>query len=461
MLPARTRWRAALLSLLLFTTPLVGNATTLQEALIAAYQNNPSLVAARANLRSQDETVAQARAGLRPQLALSATGRSSIDVELPDFPSNSLTVSLTTSLMLYDGGRTQDAIDSATQAVYASQQNLESAEQSILLEAAIAYLDVRRDLQFLALANNNIRVIEQQVQATKDRFDVGAVTQTDVALAEARLAAAQTNLAATSGALALSREIYRAVVGFDPVNLQSPPRLPSIPGTLAEAESIAMREHPAIKAARFMEASAEYDLKRAQAARMPTISIGTSLDYTNSNSIFNDESTSAAVTLNGTLPLLSGGAMPSGVRAAEQILLARMATTQDTMRAIRQATAIAWTNIRVARASIAAAQAQIDANQVAFDGIMEETRLGSRTTLDLLDAEQELLTAKSNLATARRDEYVAVFNLLSAMGLLTVENLSLGIPSYDPNVNFNAVKTAPGPVFPGTSVLNGISDRWK
>lgn len=468
MLP-KLRRTAAVLSLVgIALSPVDAFATTLQEALIAAYQNNPSLESNRANVRSQDENVAQERAAGRGTFGLVMESTNSVDNLSPRSAEvDRFSAALNASLTLYDGGRTRDAIAAAENTVFASQANLRATEQAVLLEAATAYLDVRRDQQFLALGYNNVNLIDQQVKATQDRFDVGAVTRTDVALANARLAAARTSLAANSGALALSKEIYRAVVGSEPTNLRVPPPLPAMPATLAEAESIGIREHPAVIAARYTERAAEFGLARARAARMPTVELGGQLSYTHSRTntaagdLFSDrEQTGASISLKGTLPLYQGGALSSQMRQAAQILASRKASTQDTIRAVRQATAIAWANMRVSRASINAATLQIEANQIAYDGIEEEMRLGARTTLDLLDAEQDLLEAKSNLASARRDRYVAGFNLLSAMGLLNVTSLNLGIPAYDPNVNFNRVRNAPI-TFSGGSVLDTISDRWK
>lgn len=472
MLP-KLRRTAAVLSLVgVALSPVDAFATTLQEALIAAYQNNPSLEANRANVRSQDEDVAQARALGRGTLDLRTEASSSVENLSPrSTRTDGFSASLNASLLLYDGGRTRDAIAAAENTIFAAQANLRATEQAILLEAATAYLDVRRDQQFLALGYNNVNLIDQQVQATQDRFDVGAVTRTDVALANARLAAARTSLAANSGALALSKEVYRAVIGSEPTNLHVPPPLPGMPATLAEAESIGVREHPAVIAARYNERAAEHNLARARALRHPTVTLNGQLGYTHNRTnsatgdyfgdVFgNSESTGAAVSLNGSLPIYQGGALSSQMRQAAQIFESRKASTQDTIRAVRQATAIAWANMRVSRASINAATLQIEANQIAYDGIEEEMRLGARTTLDLLDAEQDLLEAKSNLASALRDRYVAGFNLLSAMGLLNVTSLNLGIPAYDPNVNFNRVRNAPIS-FSGGSVLDAISDRWK
>jgi outer membrane protein len=350
-------------------------------------------------------------------------------------------------------------VNSAANMVFASRENLKASDQSVLLSAATAYLDVRRDQKNFALSQNEVTVTEQQVKAMQDRFAVGAVTRTDVALVQARLASIKTSLAASSGRLALSKEIYRAVIGAEPVDLQAAPLLPKLPNSLAEAESIAMREHPSILAARFAEKAAEFDIARARAASLGTVSLGGSVEYTNVPGAF--VNTEAKVTVSGQLPIYNGGVLSSSIRSAAQVLESRKATTQNVMRQIRQATASSWANIRVGRASIIAARLQIEASQIAFDSIKEETRLGSRTTLDLLDAEQDLLAAHSNLVSAQRDEYVAGLNLLSSMGLLTVKNLDLGIPAYDPQVNFDAVTSKASTAFSGSKILDAIGDRWK
>lgn len=442
--------------------PLGASAVTLQEALIEAYQSNPSLEISRASLRSQDESVVQAGAGKRPSVSLSGVTAYTADIDALSDPANTLRASLDAQLVVFDGGRTADAVNAAAYMVYASRENLKASDQSVLLSAATAYLDVRRDQKFFALAKNDVTVVEQQVKAMQDRFAVGAVTRTDVALLEARLAATKTSLAASSGRLALSKEIYRAVVGGEPVNLQAAPALPRLPNSLAEAESIAMREHPSILATRFAEKAAEYDIARARAARLGTVSLGGTVEYTNvPGPLDRIENTQATISLSGQIPIYNGGVLSSSIRSAAQILESRKATTQNVMRQIRQATASSWANIRVGRASIVAANLQIEASQIAYNAIKEETRLGSRTTLDLLDAEQDLLAARSNLASAQRDEYVAGLNLLSSMGLLTVENLDLGIPAYDPQVNFDAVTSKTSTPFSGSSILDAIGDRWK
>lgn len=441
--------------------PVATSAVTLREVLVLAYETNPSLETSRASLRAQDETVVQAGSGKRASISLSGTAVSA-DLNALDSPTNTLRASLDARLVVFDAGRTEDAVNAAAYMVFASRENLKASDQSVLLNAATAYLDVRRDKKFVALAQNDVAVVEQQVQAMQDRFSVGAVTRTDVALMQARLAVTMTSHAASVRRLAMSKEIYRAVVGADPVNLQAVPSLPKLPESLAAAESIAMREHPSILAARFSENAAGFDVARARAASSGTVTLGGSLEFSNtSGSTLTIEKSKATISLSGQIPIYNGGVLSSTIRSAGQILESRKAITQNAMRQIRQATASSWANIRVAEASIVAASLQIEASRIALDSIKEEARLGSRTMLDLLDAEQDLLAARSNLASAQRDEYVAGLNLLASMGLLNVKNLELGIPAYDPKVNFDAVTSRESTSFSGTAILNAISDRWK
>lgn len=427
---------------------------TLTDALISAYQSNPSLEISRASLRSLDEGVAQARAGLRPTLDVSGSGTLSASSSISG-TTDSYRAALDAALKLYDGGRTASAIAAAIARVEAGRAGLRDAEQSVLLDATAAFMDVRRDLEFVSLAQNNVRVITQQVRAARDRFEVGEVTRTDVSQAEARLAAARSNLAATEGALARSGRTYIAVVGKKPNDLRRPPAIPALPPTLDEAQAIAMREHPSLDAARARLTAAEHDVERARGAVRPSVSLTGSLAHTEGSSSDN----SASVTLKGSMPIFSGGRLSSLIRQAQQVRSQRKFEVQDTGRAIALATAIAWADLKVARASIRARRQQIEAAQIAFEGVGEEARLGARTTLDVLDAEQELLNARTDLASAQRDEFVAAFKLLSSMGLLSVKHLGLGIPVYDPSVNYQRVQHGPSGTFDG-SVVDKIRSRW-
>ncbi|MFQ5622241.1 MAG: TolC family outer membrane protein [Paracoccaceae bacterium] len=433
-------------------------ADSLTDALISAYQTNPLLAVSRASLRAVDEGVGQARSGLRPNVTAGGSGTLSSTSQTSGI-TDSYRASLDAELTLFDGGQTKAAVAAAIADVEAGRASLRDAEQTVLLDATTAFMNVRRDLDFVSLAKSNVNVITQQVRAAQDRFEVGEVTRTDVSQAKARLAAAQSNLSATEGALARSRQNYLAVVGKPARKLQAPPALPKLPRTLEEAQAIAMREHPALGAARARLEAAKHDVERAKAALRLNLSLSGSLAYSLNTPIDGQDRTSATVTLGGSVPLYTGGNLSSLVRRAQQILEQRKHKVQDTARLVAQSVAFAWADLRVARASIRARKQQIEAARVAFEGVGEEARLGARTTLDVLDAEQELLNARTDLVAAKRDEYVAAFNLLSAMGLLSVKHLGLGIPVYDPTVYFEQVQSGPSGGI-DTSVVDRIRSRW-
>jgi len=363
--------------------------------------------------------------------------------------------------MIADGGATKAAIESAKQNVLGTRAQLRDIEQSIFLNAITAYVDVRRDQRNVSLAQNNIAVIDQQVQAARDRFEVGEVTRTDVSQAQARRASAVSALAANRGALERSRQAFTAAVGFGPVNLAPPPKLPTLPSSLKAAHDIAQQRHPALAAARHFETAALFDLKRAEAGRAANFNLQASAGYNDNNSTRNgfSDNDSLSLSLNGRLPLYQGGRISSLQRQAQAVLSQRQASIQQTARDIGQNVGVAWANLQVARASIQASQQQIRAAQIAFEGVTEEAKLGARTTLDVLNAEQELLNARSSLTGAQRDEYVGAYNLMSAIGLLSVKHLGLGIEEYNPETNYIAVQDAPFRSKQGAAV-DRISSRW-
>lgn len=433
-------------------------ADTMSDALISAYKSSSILMVNQAAVRAADEGVVQAGAGKRPQLSASGAAALSDATNSTRDYTDTFRAQLDASLLLYDGGQTEAAVQAARANVAASRASLVSVEQSVLLNAITAYVDVRRDLRFVSLADNNVRVIDQQVKAASDRFDVGEVTRTDVSQADARLASARSNLATSRGALERSRQTYELAVGMPPNNLAPPPALPKLPATLAQAQTISSGEHPAIKAAQYSLQAAEFDVLRARGAKKPSVSLGANVTYGVNTQSFGDDQVSGNVSLSGSMPLFDGGANDSLIRQAFSVLDRRKAELQDSSRTVQRDTAIAWSNLEVARASIRSSRQQIRAARVAFDGIQEEAKLGARTTLDVLDAEQEVLNAESGLTSALRDEYVAAYNLVAAMGLLTTQYLKLGIEPYDPNVYYQSVNRKP--LTREGTALGRIKDRW-
>ena len=447
----------ALLGTLLSTSVLAHESLT--DALIDAYRNSPDLEQNRAALRSTDEGVVQARAAKLPQVNAGVSASAATDT-INDDIFDSYRAAITASLLLWDGGATNAAIKSAAALIDASRANLKSVEQTVLLDAVTAYVDVRRDERFVSLARNNVDVITRQLEAAEDRFDVGEVTRTDVSQAQSRLASARSNLARNVGALEASRQSFLVAVGRKPGPLASPPALPKLPSSLSDAERIAIQNHPTIEAAQHNIRSAELDVERARAANKGTVDVSGSVSYDLNQPTDGDDRASANVSLGYDVPLYTGGRTESLIRQASGVLEQRQAQLQDAARGIRQAVALAWSQLDVARASIRASRQEIRAAQIALEGVQEEARLGARTTLDVLDAEQDVLDAQSNLAAAERDEYVAAYNLISAIGLLSVDHLGLGIETYDPDVNFHQVTNSPATASKEGTVLDRISNRW-
>ena len=418
-------------------------AETLADALIAAYRNSNLLEQNQAILRAADEDVAQAVASLRPVVAFVADGQfgysqtlldSGISVSNDGLFAN---YSVLAEMTLFDFGRTQLAIEAAKETVLATREALIAIEQQVLLAAVSAFVDVRLQQEIVSLRENNVRVITEQLRAAQDRFDVGEVTRTDVAQAEARLAEARANLVVAQGDLAIARENYRAATGNYPGVLSAPPAPPRTAATLDAARSVALRTHPSIRQAQREVQAAELNVARARANMKPTIAAQAQL------SVDHDNLQENGVGINFNQTIYSGGALSSALRQAMANRDASFAGLKQRGVEVAEAVGIVWSNLDVADASIAATEQQISAAQIAFDGVREEASLGARTTLDVLDAEQDLLDARAARLSALAQRYIGIYQLLASMGLLTVDHLALGIPTYDPAAYYNAVRRAP------------------
>ena len=448
-------------------------AESLADALVKAYQTSPLLDSNRAALRGLDESVAQAKAQRRPQIGAGVSGSSQSNiVEDPEEQLNVIQAGLNAQLLIYDHGQTRAAIESARNTIAAGRADLKDIEQLVLFNAVAAYVDVRQNQEFVRLANTDIDRLNETLRATRDRFDVGEVTRTDVSQSESRLAESRSTLAAAEGQLEIARQAYRVAVGTLPDRLEPVPPLPQLPASLATATQIGLEHNPAIVAAQFAERAAVYDFDRARAAKGPTVSISAQAGGQRDNNPQNrssqldperspwDGQAYAEVTIDGNLPLYTGGLNDSVIRQAQALLDQRRFELQDEARNVTEAVAAAWTELDVARASIVARREQAEAARIAAEGVAEEARLGARSTLDVLDAVQEQLQAEAESVRALRDEYVAGYAVLQAMGLLTVEHLRLGVTPYEPDANFRRVQNAP----PGgydTSAVDRIRARWE
>lgn len=438
--------RMATAAALSVAAALPAGAESLADAMVSAYRHSALMEQNRAVLRAADEDVAGAVAELRPILQWVASHRVQRVEDSPIGSTRSSSLALQAEIPLYDWGRSQLAIDSAKEQVLATRQALVGVEQDVLLGATQAFFDVRQATEQVSLQENSVRVIGQERQAAQDRFDVGEITVTDVALAEARLAATRASLAAAEGDLEVAQEQYLAATGKKPGQLSAPPPLPKLPANLETARSIAQKNHPAIKQAQRSAAAAELGVAAAAAKRNPSLSgtaqVGVGRDFNQSIGDY-DTRLNGSVGLELSQTIYSGGRLPAGHRKAMASRDEARAALLGVARDVNQQVGTAWANIDVARAQIRAIDEQISAAQQAYDGVREEAQLGARTTLDVLDAEQSLLQARADKITAEANLQLAHYQLLAAMGLLTVENLKLGVPTYDPSQYYNAVRDAP------------------
>ncbi len=422
-------------------------AQTLVEALADAYATNPTLAAARAELRAVNEGVPQALANWRPNVSVTGSaGKARIDSETStSSDQETLTpLSATASVVqpLYRGGRTLAATARAEQEVQAQRATLVSVEQSVLLRAATAYMNVWRDQSVVAFNENNEKVIERQLEATRDRFTVGEVTRTDVAQAETRLATATAERIGAEGALRSSRAVYEEVTGKRPGVLPSPPPLTGLPANLDQVIRLSVSRNPDILAASFAEKAARHRVREVTGELYPTVEISASLSHSEESSARGSETQRAQILAEVTIPLYQQGAVSSRVRQAKQISNQRRIEIEEARRRSGQESISAWGGLQTARAQIRSFETGVRAAEIALEGVRQENQVGARTILDILDAEQELLDAQVNLVRSQRDEIVAGFEVFAAIGQLLARDLELAVEVYNPEVDYLKVRGA-------------------
>lgn len=418
---------------------LPAQAESLADTLRDAYHNSGLLDQNRAVLRAADEDVAQSLAALRPVITWQAQAVYSTSSAIPSSSfADDLdgSISVTASLLLADGGASALATEAQKELVLQTRQGLVQVEQNVMFRAVEAYMNVRRTSEFLALRRSNVTVIRQELRAAQDRFEVGEVTRTDVSLAQARLAAAQSQLAAAEGQLVQANEEFRAAVGRAPGRLQvvNPANLQH---DVEAARAAAVRRHPDVLGAQHAVSAAELNIRRAEAALNPRLSLSGTLGLDDEG----DTSQRLGLTYGGTI--YQGGQLQSVIRQAQARRDAARAGLLITTQGVSQNVGNSYAFLAVARASREAADLQIRAARTAFRGVREEATLGARTTLDVLNAEQELLDAQASMISAQADEVVASYRVLAAVGLLTADHLNLGVQSYDPAAYYNLVRDAP------------------
>lgn len=453
-------WRAggiALAAPLLWLAAAPASADTLKGALTQAYQNNPQLNAQRASVRATDETVPQALSGYRPRVSLSATvGEQYLDSTVKNtsatgvisYPHTSGLIGTqsygaTITQNLLNGFGTASRTRQAEQLVSAARQTLRLTEQTVLLSAATAYMNLIRDAAILQLQRSNVEVLQEQLRQTRDRFNVGEVTRTDVAQSESRLAAARATMLTAESNYTTSRSTYRQVIGVEAGTLTpASPVDRLLPRTLPLAMNEALIRHPSVTTAMFNVDAAVFQVKIAESSLYPTLSVvgSATKGYGSTTTLTTIESFAGSVAGQLTVPVYQGGTEYSAIRQAKETLGQRR-TDLDTARDQTQQTLVqSWGQLESAKAQIQATQTQVNASEIALNGVREEARVGQRTTLDVLNAQQELVNARVSLVTAQRDRVVASYAVLAASGRLAPQVLELPVPIYDPTVHYHQVR---------------------
>lgn len=423
------------------------NAETLEEALAITYGSNPTLQAQRANVRGVDEGVSQALSGWRPSVTVTGEAGTEYNKNLTTTATggnrtyNPSLLALTVSQPIYQGGRTTANTDAAEADVLAARSGLNSAEQGILQSVVVAYMNVVRDQSVVELNTNNVEVLVRQREAAQDRFDVGEITRTDVAQAEARLAGSRSDLVRSIGNLKVSQANYERIVGQKPGELSYPEQPVNFPETKDAALELGMSNHPDIQSAQFQEESSKHNIRATSGQLLPSITLDGSLSHSDNQSSEAQWAETGTLSATLTIPLYQSGAVYSRVRQARQLNSQRKIEIEVAVREVREAVAQSWEQLESARAQIVSNEEQVRANTIALEGVNQEAQVGSRTTLDVLDAEQELLTSQVNLVTARRDINVARYDVLASVGNLSAKELGLNVDFYDPQSNYNRVRS--------------------
>lgn len=424
--------------------PVPASAETLAAALARTYRGNPILSAERARQRADDENVPRALSGYRPRVSLQADGGAYFERYRPD-NLNSVTTTivprLTVDQTLYDSGRTAASVRSAESAVFGGRASLRGVEQTVLLSAVTAYLNVLRDEQIVTLQLGQIEALTETLRIARVRFEAGDSRRTDTAQAESRLARGQADLAVAQSNLAASRGAYRQAIGAPPEGLVFPASAQKLlPRSLAAAVAAALEGHPAVRSAAHAVDAAEHDVKVAEADLGPQLSVQGELRKPIGRRQPFDETPNYSLNAQATVPIYDGGVAPAAVRQAKETVGQRRTELEATRAGVRADMRTAWGVLEAARAAVPAAETAVAANEIALTGVQRELLEGQRTILEVLNAQQELLNARTSLVTAKRDVVVASYGALSTLGQLTARRLALAGPSYRPETHDDQVR---------------------
>ena len=438
-------------------------AETLADAIAMAYESNPTLQAQRSTQRALDETYVQARAGWRPTLSASVGdtfletrtpgGRGIVDTNGDGIPDAAVSTSvqerytgnatLSLNQPLYTGGRVAAAVSGAEADILAGRENLRRVEAQVVANVIQAYLDVRRDQESLRIREENVSVLQRQLDESKARFDVGEITRTDVAQSQARLAASVSQFQLAQAQLAISRANYAAVVGQNPGDLAPEPSLAGLlPADIDKGFDVAEQNNPQLRAAEYAEQASHARVAGAKAERLPQVSLSATYGFSGAGRSIDTDKYSQNITARAgvTVPLFSGGLVSSRIRQQVERNTTDRINIETARRQVLQNLTQTWNQLLAARANITSSDEQVRAALIAAEGTRQEQQVGLRTTLDVLNAEQELRQAQLSQVGARHDEYVAAAGVLNSMGRLEAKNLTPVGPRYDPKTNFGKLR---------------------
>jgi len=433
-----------------------GRAETIEAALVRSYQNNPQLNAQRASVRSTDENVPQAMSGYRPRVSVTANvgeqysdtlsvTRGAVNTTYTNLHGYNVPRSVggTLTQNVFNGFQTANRVRGAESQVSAAREGLRVLEQTVLLSAATIYMDYLRDAAIVEVRRSNVRVLEQTLKQVRDRFSVGEVTRTDVAQSEAQLAVGNTDLLTAESNLNTTRANYRRIIGIEPSGLAPAAPVDKFsPSTLAAAIEVGMIQNPNVTSAMYGIDVAFLTVKVNEGALFPTVNLVASIQQSYETTLVSLRALSAQVGAQVTIPVYNGGSEYALIRQSKETLAQQRLVLDQTRDQTRATVAQFWGTLQATKAQILSAQAQVTASETALNGVREEARVGQRTTLDVLNAQQALVNARVSIVTAQHDRVVASYSLLAAVGRLSPQVLGLGTTIYDPTVHYHQVRDA-------------------
>ncbi len=446
---------AAAVLLLAWMGPTPALADTIESALVRAYQNNPQLNAQRASVRSTDENVPQALSGYRPRIAVTgsagyqytdtvttAGGTPDVLVRTGIHGANApRSIGATATQTLFNGQQTANRTRAAESQVSGAREALRVLEQTVLLQAATIYMDYLRDSAIVEVQKSNVRVLEQTLKQTRDRFSVGEVTRTDVAQSEAQLAAGKTQLLTAEANLTTTRSNFRRIIGIEPQALApGSPVDRFLPGTLPSAVDLGLTQNPNVTAAMFGIDVSHLQVKVNEGALLPTVTLQASVQQSYEQTMTIQRSFGASALAQLSVPVYQGGGEYALIRQSKETLAQQRLNLEQVRDQTRANVVTAWGQLVAGKAQVQSAQSQVSASEIALNGVREEAKAGQRTTLDVLNAQQALVNARVALVTAQHDRVVASYAVLNAVGRLSPIVLKLNTTVYDPSVHYHQVR---------------------